>query len=245
MKIRWDHPTPLSEEALDFESALKEIRGNDPRPMIVLRDCDLCKGKDDALLSKTLNNEKTLLYTQGFHCLRLDRRVIEKSHPWHALFAAERPPHLFFSTWDGTNVIPLPGTQSQKHLWNVMANVLKTDYKRDAKIAVKNWLRVLDKFDSIESRKAELERQRDEYEAKGKPQRAARAEKDLHKLAKELDKSLAMERKLMDLVLRHAPKAKTLADFDGEAAGEVRAGTGSGLLKRIRQDAKKGEKGDN
>ncbi|MEZ5989015.1 MAG: hypothetical protein R3F30_07810 [Planctomycetota bacterium] len=115
---------PKGEQALDFKAAIDEVRGGDPRPLIVLRDCDRCAGKDDALLSKTLDNEKVLLLTHWFHCVKLDRRVVEESHPYHALFAGKRPSHLFVSSYDGEDVIQMPGDQSQRVVWEGLNRIL-------------------------------------------------------------------------------------------------------------------------
>jgi len=241
LHIRWDNPIPTTEEPLDYPSSLKEIRGNDARPLLVMRDCDMCKGKDDALLSKSLDNERTLLYTQFFHCVKLDRRVVEKSHPWHALFSGEKPPHLFIASWDGGQVAVLPGTQSQKDLWGTMQRILKVDYQKDAMAAIKDWQRILDKFDSLDSRETELKRQITDLEEKGEAKRVASLKGDLAKIDKEREGTFAREKKVVDLVLRHAPKEKSVTDFDAEAASEVKESTpGSGLLDRI----KKGEKGE-
>jgi len=238
LHIRWDYPIPTTEEPLDFPNALKEIRANDPRPLLVMRDCDMCAGKDDALLSKTLDNERTLLHTQFFHCVKLDRRVIEKSHPWNALFAAEKPPHLFIASWDGSDLAILPGTQSQRDLWGTMQRILKIDYQKDAMAAIKDWQRVLDKFDALDSRTEELKRQIQELEESGEAKRAAGLKADLAKIDKERETAFTSEKKVVDLVLRHAPKEKSVADFDSEAAAEVKeSAPGTGLLERI----KKGE----
>lgn len=233
--MQWDLVVPTAEEPLDFQSALAEIRGVDPRPLLVLRDCDRCKGKDDALLSKTLSNEKTLLYARFFHCVKLDRRVVEESHPWHALFADEKPPHLFISSYDGSIVEQLPGTQTQKELWSTMLKVLKNDYQRDAVVAVREWLRVLDKFDSLDSREKELTSQIDEHIMKGNKNREAALRRDLAALTKERENACEGEKRVIDLILKHAPKQKTALDFDLEAAAETRS-SGGGLLDRIKKD---------
>lgn len=238
LSIRWSTPVPTGEEALDFQTSLKEIRGNDPRPLLVLRDCDRCNGKDDALLSKTLNNERTQLYTQWFHCVKLDRQVVEKSHPWHALFAGKKPRHLFLTSWDGKKVVALPGTQTQKDLWGVLQRILKVDYKKVAKPAVRSWQRVLDSYDAIDSRQKELERQLDMQLVAKNKQRIARIQKRLSKLANDRKANEAKEKAVMNLVLRHAPKAKTVDDFDNDAAGQAEAGSGSELLDRIRKGKK-------
>jgi hypothetical protein len=233
--VQWDTQVPSTEEPLDFQSALTEIRGVDHRPLLVMRDCDMCKGKDDALLSKTLDNEKTLLYTRFFHCVKLDRRVVDASHPWHALFADEKPPHLFLASYDGSIVEVLPGTQSQKELWSTMIKVLKNDYQRDAVVAVREWLRVLDKFDSIDSRQKELTGQIDEQIMKGNKSRESSLRKELAALDKEREGAYSSEKRLIELILKHAPKEKTTLDFDLEAAAETRE-SGGGLLDRIKKD---------
>ena len=38
-------------EALSVEAALAYLAGDDPRPLLVLRECKVCNGTDDALLS--------------------------------------------------------------------------------------------------------------------------------------------------------------------------------------------------
>jgi len=236
LSVHWDHPIPVGEQILDYQSALQELRKRDPRPLIVLRECDACKGRDDALLSRTLSNEKTLLLTQWFHCVKLDRRVTEKSHPYHSLFAGDRPPHLFITSWDGKFRQDLDGKQSQKRLWGVMSRVLGMEYRKSADVAVKNWLRLLNRFDFLDSRIQELRGQIARMEGKGKKRRAKALEKKLAFIQKDKQAALSSEKKLMDLVLRRAPKRQLVTDFDEESAAEVKAGGGGGgLLDRIRK----------
>jgi len=226
----------VGEEVLDLQSILDEIRGKDPRPMIVLRDCDSCKGRDDALLSKTLGNEKTLLLTQWFHCIKLDRRVLEKNHPYHLLFAGSHPPHLFLMSWDGSLRYDLNGKQSQKKLWMTMKKVLKADYKKDALAATRNWLRLLNHFDLLDSQEKSLSAQIDRLLGKkGKAKKIKALEAKIAKVKKEREATFAKEQKLLNLVLKHAPKKRTIADFDAESADEVKASGGGGLLDKIRK----------
>ncbi|MCB9890432.1 MAG: hypothetical protein H6832_04665 [Planctomycetes bacterium] len=238
LRVRWTHPVPTSEESLDFETALAELRGNDPRPLLILRDCDFCKGKDHALLDRTLDNEKTLLFTQWYHCVKLDRRVVEKSHPWHAIFADEKPPHLLILSWDGSKRLELDGKQKQSRLWDVLSDILSDEYKKSPELAIKAWQRHLDSFDTIISRRKELERQLDERLADGKKTRADKIEKQLADLEKEYKKTLELEAKTLDLILKRAPKAKTVADFDAEVVEDVQS-SGSSLLDKIRKDKDK------
>lgn len=244
LKVRWTYPVPVSEEALDFETAIAEIRGSDPRPLLILRDCDHCKGKDHALLSRTLDNEKTLLFTQWFHCVKLDRRIVEKSHPWHAVFEGEHPPHMLCMAWDGTKRYELDGKQKQSKLWKVLTAIIKVEFKKDPRGAIKSWLRHLDRFDSIMSRQKELKRQLDEHAVRGKNKRIKKVEGQLAKLEKQYKAALKAEEKTLNLVLKRAPKAKTVADFDNEVVEKVRS-SGGGLLDRIRKDKKKAGVGAN
>lgn len=245
LTVRWDHPVPGGEETLDFTAALDEVRGKDPRPLIVLRDCDSCKGRDDALLSKTLNNEKVLLLTHWFHCVKLDRRVVEEGHPYHVLFSGKNPPHLFISSWAGNKVIPLPGTQGQKKVWSSLTAIMKVDYKKDPNQAIKSWRKILNTFDTLDSQLKEFRAQLERMEVKYGPNSAKtkKLEKKIARIDKAKEKAVADEKKIMNLVLRHAPKVKTEADFDSEAAAEVKSKKGSDLLDRLRKKAKKKEPG--
>ncbi|MDP6423841.1 MAG: hypothetical protein QGG14_03810 [Planctomycetota bacterium] len=60
----------------------------------------------------------------------------------------------------------------------------------------------------------------------------------MSKLANDRKANEAKEKAVMNLVLRHAPKAKTVEDFDNDAAGQTEADSGSKLLDRIRKDKK-------
>ena len=101
LKIQWDTYTRVLEEKLDPATALREVKGRDPRPVLLLRDCDFCVGKDDALLEKSMEDEKILLASRWFHCVRVDRGVLKDSHPLHALFAGPKPPHMVLFSSDG------------------------------------------------------------------------------------------------------------------------------------------------
>jgi len=240
LRIRWDNVIPKGEQALDFKAAVDEIRGGDPRPLIVLRDCDRCNGKDDALLSKTLDNEKVLLLTNWFHCVKLDRRVVEESHPYHALFEGKRPSHLFVTSYDGEEVIQMPGDQSQRVVWEGLNRILAHDYKKDAEDAVGNWRKLLNSFDSLDSQLKDFREQLERLEADEGPSspKARRLRAKIDRIEKDRAKVLDQEKKVLDLVLKHAPKAKTETDFDAEAAAEVTPSSSSSeLLERLRKKA--------
>ena len=106
LRIQWDHPVPPKPEvdpeatvaiprrALPLEEALAVIRGNDPRPLLVLRECVRCTGTEDALLKRMEDNERTFLMSRWFHCVKLPPAVLEPEHAFHNLFPGEKPGSL-------------------------------------------------------------------------------------------------------------------------------------------------------
>ena len=100
-------------KALSREDAFKVIAGNDPRPLLVLRECKVCNGTDDALLKGGIDNERTFLLSRWFHCVKLPVDVLEewsrkcitrkaRAHWWDGGHGA--PPS---STWSAAMHQPL------------------------------------------------------------------------------------------------------------------------------------------
>jgi hypothetical protein len=55
----------VARQALPADKALAFIAGDDPRPLLVMRECKVCNGTDDALLSRgNIDNEKTILLSR-------------------------------------------------------------------------------------------------------------------------------------------------------------------------------------
>jgi hypothetical protein len=111
-----------------------------------------CSGTDDALLHSTEDNEKTMLMSRWFHCVKLQPDVLDEGHPFRNLFAGDNPPHLFVSRWDGQDVTPLNGAQSRRELWQVMEERLRADYERDPTRALAELFGVLAKYDLVDQK---------------------------------------------------------------------------------------------
>jgi hypothetical protein len=117
--------------ALSAEDALAYIAGKDPRPLLVLRECKVCNGTDDALLSRAnVDNEKTFLLSRWFHCVKLPVDVLLADHPFHNLFASENPEHMFLCSVDSSTRIPMESERSRTELWGAMMAVLKASYAK-------------------------------------------------------------------------------------------------------------------
>ena len=216
------------ERALPVEQAYEWVAGDDKRPLLVLRECELCKGTDHALLSRSLDNEQTVLLTKWFHCVKLPPNVLGKTHPFTNLFAREKPgdriPHLFFADPNGGNKMELPGDQPQTVLWETMFSYLERNYEGDAKKAVKEMRQLLSQFDKQDGLEQEVKTRLDkEFEKNGPDSpRVKKLEADLAKLGKERQALVAKEKALRSLA------RKTLQAPPAEAAAPAGAGAGEG-----------------
>jgi len=210
------------ERALPLDQAYALVADGDRRPLLVLRECELCKGTDHALLSRSLDNEQTVLLTHWFRCVKLPTNVLDEVHPLHNLFLREkegdRIPHLFFADPDGQNKKELPGDQPQSVLWDVMFDYLDRCYAEDAKSAVKELRQVLGQYDRLDAKEQEVKARIDrEIEKNGpKSPKLRKLDSDLEKVAKEREKLGKRERELRDLALL-AMQSVPAADGAGAA----------------------------
>lgn len=174
-KIDWDCVVYTSEtlhgdgtsvgsrrEALPVGTAFRTIAGTDPRPLLVLRECSYCNKTDIALLRSRADNERTILLTRWFHCVKLPVDVIQPDQPFNALFPTNDAEHLFVCAVDGSGRIPLESDTSRPELWAAMGKVLAASYVKDPAAAVKEILRGFDKLDALDSRIKEFEKSRND-----------------------------------------------------------------------------------
>lgn len=175
LKIEWDHPVwvdPVQEEghtasvsmrrALPADEAYAFVAGDDPRPLLVLRECLTCTGTDDALLQRQADNEKTMLLSRWFHCVKLPPDVTDASHPFHTLFEGSDPGHLFVASRDGKMRADLQGDQSRTELWGVMDELLAESYVAYPKQPMKELRKILGKLDNVDLEIGQLETKLDE-----------------------------------------------------------------------------------
>lgn len=236
--VRWRAPAPVHDKVLAFSAAIAELRGSDPRPLLVLRD----EASADVALFKPdrRENETTLLLTQWFHCIKIGRHVLSAGHPWHALFAGRKPPLMLLVGDDGKLVTPITGVRERRDLHAAMVRVLKADYSKDPMAAVKLWLPVLDTFDEADRTESEYTDKYHLAREEGDKRREKRYGSKIKLARTKRDSAKKREARLFDLGLRRTPRVKVAADFDAEAAAEVRTG-GHGLLDRVKKKEK--EKG--
>ena len=189
-------------KALPREEAFKLIAGNDLRPLLVLRECKVCNGTDDALLKGGVDNEKTFLLSRWFHCVKLPVDVLEKDHPFHSLFTLEQPEHLFVCSIDGENQDPLESQTSRVELWNSMRELLGSEYKQSPDPSLKKIASLLDKLDVVDQRISELVNRREDILEKDGPdspklrklqQKLAKVELEGNKLQQEVDAASKLE----------------------------------------------------
>ena len=221
LEVKWDFPvyTPPEQpkgqqsehtvaaqvaEALPEEQAFAWISRTDKRPLLVLRECDSCKGTDDALLSRSMNNDETRMLLRWFHCVKLPVHVMKAGHPFHQLFDGEHPPHLFLCDPDGGSAATFDGGQTQSGLKQVMYEMLKRHYTKDPRQAIREMHKLLSHYDHLDSREVEIrERLDNEIERNGpKSPKVAEIERDLAEIDKQRKAAKAKEQQLCDLGLK-------------------------------------------
>ncbi len=218
------------EHALPLEQAMRLVVRADQRPLLVMRECEKCKGTDHALLSRSLDNEQTVLLTHWFHCVKLPPNVLDAEHPLVALFKpqkeGERIPHLFFVDIDGANKTPLPGDQSQSQLWETMFSYLERAYDGNAKLAIKELRNLLNQYDRIDGMATELRGRIDREIDKRGPDsdKLPKLEAQLQKLEDERKKLIEKEQKIRHTAL--------VLDLPPEAADDQQPGDKSGSAPR-------------
>lgn len=231
LRIDWDHPvinaaqgrdgrtrSVQARHALSRAEALAAIAGDDPRPLLVLRECFTCSGTDDALLTREADNERTLLMSRWFHCVKLPPDVLEADHPFRALFTDESPSHLFVARADGDGRTDLDGQQSRTELWKIMGARLKGDYESSFEPALKKLLGILEDYDKADQAIAQAKEAIDEALESGKSD--SRIEKLRQKLA-DLEERKARARgeavRLSQLALRPPEPAAAGAESGGRS----------------------------
>ena len=105
---------------------------------------------------------------------------------------------------EGSNLVPLSGGQSQSELWDSMSSLIKVHYKKNAKKAIKEIMRVFETYDQIDSMEDMVLEQVDaELEKKGpKSRRLKKLKSKLHDLAAKKKAAAAREKVVSDLDLR-------------------------------------------
>lgn len=187
LAVEWDCPvatrftadsnqTRASEHyAWPAAKAFAKIAGDDPRPLLVLRECNACRGTEHAVFSRRLNNERTQLLLNWFHCVKLPEQVQAKNHPFHNVFAhpSGYRAHLFLSTADGKNKILFTGAQPQSLMQRGLEKTIAIAYKKKPKAALKAMLRYLSELDMHDLRESELLRMMDAAREKSGPKSSA------------------------------------------------------------------------
>ena len=235
--MRWDYPvydpgagevtegtsSRAARKALSREEAIRYIAGDDPRPLLVLRECKVCNGTDEALLKGGSDNEKTFLMSAWFHCVKLPVDVMEENHPFHNLFVEKKPEHLFVCSVDGSEHEPLQSQTSRTELWESMRDAIAREYKDKPDRPLKTITALLDKLDDADRRVRELTERRDEILEEDGPdsRKLPKLEKKVEKEEKALAKLKADVQKAYQIELR---RQKTEARRKAE---EAAAGQGS------------------
>ncbi|MHC5063734.1 MAG: hypothetical protein ACYTG5_07155 [Planctomycetota bacterium] len=190
-------------EALTREAAYEILAEDDRRPLLIMRECDSCKGSDDALLSRSLANDTTILLSKWFRCVKLPLHVLEEDHPFRNVFEVKRPPHVILARWDGSEPVAFAGDQSQGKLWKAMYKVLDREYDDDPKKVIRQLQKIYAQYDRIDGLKDTVkDRIEAEVEKRGpRSNKLPKLRKKLASLDKERDELIAQEEEIRKLAL--------------------------------------------
>jgi hypothetical protein len=192
--------------ALDRDAALARLTETDQRPLVVLRECEICKGTEHALLSRTLDNERIQLLLRFFRCVKFRPNVMEPNHTFRRLFDEEAPAHLMLLSADGKQRYVFDGNQNQRDLRKAMQSLLTAEYERSADEAITETLKLMTRYDVLDlDRKALREELEAEIEKDGPRSNRARAlQTKLSKVEKEIAALRKQEAEILDLGLKRA-----------------------------------------
>jgi len=220
LTVDWVHPVPPQREGqgtaaagpLPHKEAIACLWDDDDgRPLLVLRECQACQGADSALLSRSLKNDKTMLLTKWFRTVKLPAHIGERSHAFHNVFLGynfgKKVPHFFLLAHRDAKPVAFSGVQTQSRLWKSMYQVLEQRYAKSPKRQVKKWLMLLDRYDTIEGRRAQLKEELLAVRASHGPdsKKAKKIRAKLDELNEEFEAVAAEEKKIRNLGLLKAP----------------------------------------
>ena len=132
----------------------------------------------------------------------MDQNVLEKTHPYHSLFAGKSPPRLLLASRDGKKIVRFLGTTAQKVNWPDIAAVLRKDYKSDPTTAIKSIERLLSQFDALDDKRKELNTQLERAATKNQKAKVKAIQKKLAKNQDARARLFAKKAKLEELTLR-------------------------------------------
>jgi hypothetical protein len=222
--LRWDYAVkPAATEvrndrthvkearkALSHDEAVRLLAGDDPRPLLVLRECSRCNKTDDALLQPGADNEKVLFLARWFHCVRLPIDVVEEDHPFNALFPNNDAEHLFVLSLHGNGKQPLESDTSRTQLCAAMADALGASYEKDPTPLYKELHRYGDELDALDGEVRELKSARNKLMEARIPDRKklAKVEAELASVQKKVSEKVAEIEKATKIALKPLPKAE-------------------------------------
>lgn len=215
LKIKWNYPvlkpiakrlhtkgtqSPYMEIALEAPAAFELLAKEDKRPLLVLREFSKFDDPGNKKLSGMLFTESTVLLAHWFNCVRLPHHVTEEKHPFHNLYLGDKPAQLFMASPDGSKVVPFDYLGRRANLDDAMIAVLEQYYDGNPKSVLKDLIKMIPRFDTLDERiqryKEELDRLVEKsgsrnkkfQQMKKKLEQAKQEFKDLEAKKKELQK---------------------------------------------------------
>ena len=176
----------------------------DPRPLLVLREFDSFDAPGNERLSFKLFTEKTVTLSHWFRCIRLPHHVMDEDHPFHNLYAGDDSPQLFLASPDGQTVEVFDYLSSRSNLEHMMIDMLERFYIQDPSDHVAQIIKLLPKFDKLDSEIQRLKEQFDDAIEDDGPRspKARKLLKQLEKAEAEMAELVQRQEELKDIPLK-------------------------------------------
>ncbi|MEZ5966779.1 MAG: hypothetical protein R3F56_23270 [Planctomycetota bacterium] len=191
---------PVRPRALPFGEAVARVADDDLRPLLILRETWPLDDQGDEM-GRKLANEKTVLLAKWFRCVRVADSVRHADHPLHTLFAASPAPRLVLCGPLGENLRGLAGTEALSSIWAAMGDLLRAHIDGDCQEAVSEELRILSRYDHLDTMETDLSTRLDQLSESLRPDAPAIAgvRERLATLTRERADTVAHEARVLDL----------------------------------------------
>lgn len=208
----WDFPvhvpernqeTTVASGALPRAAAFAAIAAGDPRPLLIVREAD--DGFGSALFAEAACDERVLMLTGWFHCVKLPHNVLTENHPFRNALTDGKVPaegaRVVLSRADGSGAVALDERTGQQDLLHALTAVLRGAYPRDAGRPMGQLLALLGEFDRVDAElvrlQTDLEKTLDRHG--NRPSRLERLRAQIREATAERELLLQREAELRDL----------------------------------------------
>lgn len=211
--LNWTRPYRRIKEAESLADAIKTLRGDDPRPLLIQWEGE-GELKDAPARQKTaratFSGHDTFLLAPFFQCYQIDREELGKDHPLRKLFKKGLDVHAVAFSNDGKVVEPITKLKN-KNVLKAMSKVFKHDYGQGATPTVKKLKKYAKSMAKIDGEVTKLKGEIAVALEKKKDRVASKLEKEIEGLEADRKELEEQEQEVYDLELERKEPTPVVA----------------------------------